>query len=183
MTDTLNALANTFAFGPGFKLGTKDLDKFFVGFDDSFNRLAKFHDEVAKNIPNYPPYNIKKVEDNKYVVELAVAGFGKSDVEITFEDGKLIVAGKAADDSDNENFLYKGIANRAFSRTFILNDQVEIKNAEMLNGMLKIFLERIIPEHKKPKKIEINEKPANGKSKDIKPMGELLMEDPLNRDL
>ena len=128
-------------------------------------------------------YNIKKVEDNKYVVELAVAGFGKSDVEITFEDGKLIVAGKAADDSDNENFLYKGIANRAFSRTFILNDQVEIKNAEMLNGMLKIFLERIIPEHKKPKKIEINEKPANGKSKDIKPMGELLMEDPLNRDL
>ena len=183
MTDALNALANTFAFGPGFKLGTKDLDKFFVGFDDSFNRLAKLHDEVAKNIPNYPPYNIKKVEDNKYVVELAVAGFGKSDVEITFEDGKLIVAGKAADDSDNENFLYKGIANRAFSRTFILNDQVEIKNAEMLNGMLKIFLERIIPEHKKPKKIEITEKPAKSKSSGIKPMGELLTEDPLNRDL
>ena len=183
MTDALNALANTFAFGPGFKLGTKDLDKFFVGFDDSFNRLAKLHDEVAKNIPNYPPYNIKKVEDNKYVVELAVAGFGKSDVEITFEDGKLIVAGTAADDSDNENFLYKGIANRAFSRTFILNDQVEIKNAEMLNGMLKIFLERIIPEHKKPKKIEITEKPAKSKSSGIKPMGELLTEDPLNRDL
>jgi molecular chaperone IbpA len=182
-TDTLTALANTFAFGPGFKYGTKDLDKFFVGFDDSFNRLAKLHDEVAKNIPNYPPYNIKKVEDNKYVVELAVAGFAKTDVEITFEDGKLIVAGKAADDNENENFLYKGIANRAFNRTFVLNDQVEIQNAEMLNGMLKIFLERIIPEHKKPKKIEINEKPAKGKSKDTKPMGELLMEEAHERGL
>ena len=165
MTDALSNLANTFAFGPGFKFGTKDLDKFFVGFDEPFNKLAKLHDEVAKNIPNYPPYNIKKVEDNKYVVELAVAGFAKSDVEITFEDGKLIVAGKTADDGDNENFIYKGISSRAFNRTFILNDQVEIQNAEMLNGMLKIFLERIIPEHKKPKKIEISEKPTKGKAK------------------
>jgi molecular chaperone IbpA len=180
MTDALNALANTFAFGPGFKLGTKDLDKFFVGFDDSFNRLAKLHDEVAKNIPNYPPYNIKKVEDNKYVVELAVAGFAKTDVEITFEDGKLMVAGKAADDSDNETFLFKGIANRAFNRTFVLNDQVEIQNAEMMNGMLKIFLERIIPEHKKPKKIEIAEKPVKEKAKS---KAELLTEDPENRGL
>ena len=175
-TDALKALANTFAFGPGFKFGTKDLDRFFVGFDEPFNKLAKLHDEVAKNIPNYPPYNIKKVEDNKYVVELAVAGFAKTDVEITFDDGKLIVAGKAADDSDNDNFLYRGIANRAFARTFVLNDQVEIQNAEMLNGMLKIFLERIIPEHKKPKKIEINaQKP--------KPLGELLMEDLENKGL
>lgn len=175
-TDALKALANTFAFGPGFKFGTKDLDRFFVGFDEPFNKLAKLHDEVAKNIPNYPPYNIKKVDDNKYVVELAIAGFAKTDVEITFDDGKLIVAGKAADDSDNDNFLYRGIANRAFARTFVLNDQVEIQNAEMLNGMLKIFLERIIPEHKKPKKIEINaQKP--------KPLGELLMEDLENEGL
>ena len=177
-TDTLKALANTFAFGPGFKFGTKDLDKFFVGFDDQFNQMAKMHDDLTKNIPNYPPYNIKKVKDNKYVIELAVAGFAKSDVEITFEDGKLIVAGKAADDSDTDNFLYKGIANRAFNRTFALNDQVEINNAEMLNGMLKIFLERIIPEHKKPKKIEIAEKPAKEKAK-----AELLTEDPEERGL
>ena len=177
-TDTLKALANTFAFGPGFKFGTKDLDKFFVGFDEQFNQMAKMHDDLTKNIPNYPPYNIKKVKDNKYVIELAVAGFAKSDVEITFEDGKLIVAGKAADDSDTDNFLYKGIANRAFNRTFALNDQVEINNAEMLNGMLKIFLERIIPEHKKPKKIDISEKPAKEKAK-----AELLTEDPEERGL
>jgi molecular chaperone IbpA len=163
MTDTLQALANTFAFGPGFKYGTKDIDKFFVGFDEQFNKMAKLHDEVTKNIPNYPPYNIKKVDDNKYTIELAVAGFAKQDIELEFVDNKLIVTGKATDDTDNETFLWKGIANRAFTRTFVLDDQVEIQNAEMLNGMLKIFLERIIPEHKKPKKIEINEKPSKGK--------------------
>jgi len=162
MTDALSALANTFAFGPGFKYGTKDIDKFFVGFDDQFNKIAKLHDEVTKNIPNYPPYNIKKVSDTKYSIELAVAGFAKQDIELEFADNKLIVTGKATEDSDNDMFLWKGIANRAFTRTFVLDDQVEIQNAEMLNGMLKIFLERIIPEHKKPKKIEINEKPSTG---------------------
>jgi molecular chaperone IbpA len=158
--DTLTALANTFAFGPGFKYGTKDLEKFFVGFDDSFDKLAKLHDEVTKNIPNYPPYNIKKVDDNKYTIEIAVAGFAKQDIDLEFANNKLIVAGKASDDSENDSFLWRGIANRAFTRTFVLDDQVEIQNAEMLNGMLKVFLERIIPEHKKPKKIEINEKPS-----------------------
>ena len=132
---------------------TKDFDKFFVGFDDHFNRMAKMHDEIAKNIPNYPPYNIRKADDNKYVIELAVAGFGKSDIEITLEDNKIIVKGNAKDDSDN--FLWKGIANRAFTRVFALDDQIEIKDAALLNGMLKIALERIIPEHKKPRKIDV----------------------------
>jgi molecular chaperone IbpA len=133
----------------------KDFDKFFVGFDDTYNRLAKIHDDLTQNIPNYPPYNIKKVEDNKYVIELAVAGFAKQDIEITIEDNKLIVKGNAADDTDN--FIFKGIANRAFTRTFALDEQIEIKDAAMFNGMLKIALERIIPEHKKPRKIEVKE--------------------------
>jgi molecular chaperone IbpA len=167
MTNLVDAIANTFAFGPGFKYGVKDIDKFFVGFDDQFNKLAKLHDEVTKNIPNYPPYNIRKVNDNKYTIELAVAGFAKQDVDIEFVDNKLIVSGKASDDSDNDTFLWKGIANRAFTRTFVLNDQVEIQNAEMLNGMLKIFLERIIPEHKKPKKIEIDEKTPKEEKKEL----------------
>ena len=132
---------------------TKDFDKFFVGFDDQFNRLAKMHDEIAKNIPNYPPYNIRKVEDNKYVIELAVAGFAKTDIEITLEDNKIIVKGNAKDDGDN--FLWKGIANRAFTRVFAIDDQIEIRDAALLNGMLKIALERIIPEHKKPRVIEV----------------------------
>ena len=145
----------------------KDFDKFFVGFDDTYNRLAKLHDDVTKYVPNYPPYNIKKVEDNKYVVELAVAGFAKQDIEITFEDGKLTVKGSTQD--DGENFIFRGIANRAFTRTFALDDQIEIRDAEMFNGMLKIFLERIVPEHKKPKKIEVKEKSTSAK--------QLLVED------
>lgn len=141
----------------------KDFDKYFVGFDDTYNRLAKMHDDLTKHIPNYPPYNIKKVDENKYVIELAVAGFAKQDIEITLENNKLIVSGNAADDGDN--FIFKGIANRAFTRTFALDDQIEIKNAAMLNGMLKIALERIIPEHKKPRKIEVKDEDSEVSSK------------------
>lgn len=141
----------------------KDADKFFVGFDDHINRIAKMHDDLTKNIPNYPPYNIKKTGDNTYVIEVAVAGFAESEVELTLEEGKLIVKGNAASNEADGNFLFKGIANRAFTRTFALDDQIEIQNAEMLNGMLKVFLERIIPEEKKPKKIEIQSGKKPGK--------------------
>ena len=132
-----------------------NLDKFFVGFDDQFNRMAKLHDDFTKNIPNYPPYNIKKTGDNNYVIELAVAGFAKQDIEIEFADDKLIIKGNTKDD-ESSDFLFKGIAARNFTRTFVLDDQIEIKDAAMLNGMLKIALERIIPEHKKPKKIHFS---------------------------
>jgi molecular chaperone IbpA len=138
-------------FGPGFK----DFDRFFVGFDDQFNRIAKMHDDLTKNIPNYPPYNIKKTGDNTYVIEIAVAGFARQDIEIELDNGNMIIKGSAKNEEEENNFLYKGIANRNFTRTFTLEDQIEIKDAEMINGMLKVFLERIIPEHKKPKKIEI----------------------------
>ena len=134
----------------------KDFDRFFVGFDDQFNRIAKMHDDLTKNIPNYPPYNIKKTGENSYQIEIAVAGFGRQDIDIELDDAKLIVKGNTSE--DNSDYLFKGIANRAFTRSFALNDQVEVKDAEMINGMLKVFLERIIPEHKKPKKIEVKEK-------------------------
>lgn len=137
----------------------KDFDKLYVGFDDQFNRMAKLHDDLAKNIPNYPPYNIKKTGENTYVVELAVAGFGQQDIEIELADSKLVVKGNIkSDEKQDEAFLFKGISNRAFTRSFVLDDQIEVQDAEMLNGMLKIFLERIIPEHKKPKKIEVKSK-------------------------
>jgi molecular chaperone IbpA len=157
--------------GPGFK----DFDKFFVGFDEQFNRLAKIHDDVTKNIPNYPPYNIRKTGDNTYVIEIAVAGFGKQEIDITFEDNKLIVAGSTKDDADN--FLFRGIANRAFTRTFALDDQIEIQDAALINGMLKIALERIIPEHKKPKKIEVNDTVETTETKTKKSTKQYLTED------
>jgi molecular chaperone IbpA len=138
--------------------GTKDLDKFFVGFDDQWNRLQKLHEDVTKNIPNYPPYNIKKIDDTHYTIELAVAGFGQSDIDIELDGGKLVVRGQVTTEDQEDNFLFKGIANRAFTRSFVLNDEVEVKDAEMINGMLKIALERLVPEAKKPKKIAVKTK-------------------------
>jgi len=134
----------------------KDFDRIWVGFDEQVARMHEMHDQFAKNIPNYPPYNIKKIDDNKYVIEMAVAGFAKSDIEVTMEDGKLIIEGKAHDDDkDNSQYLFQGLANRAFKRSFALSDHIEIDNAEYINGILKVALERIIPEHKKPKKVEV----------------------------
>ena len=137
----------------------KDFDRFFVGFDEQINRMAKLHDEMTRNIPNYPPYNIKKVDENKYVIEMAVAGFSKSEIEIEFADDKLVVRGNAKDDQPT-NYLFNGLANRPFTRTFALNDQVEIKGAALVNGLLQIGLERIIPDHKKPRKIEVSDEPS-----------------------
>ena len=138
----------------------KDFDKFFVGYDDQFSRMAKMHDDLTKHIPNYPPYNIKKTDENKYTIELAVAGFSKSSIDITLDDDKLIVKGFGQDDQKTADYLFQGIANRAFTRMFALSDQIEVKDAELVNGMLKIFLEKIIPEHKKPKKIEVKDEPS-----------------------
>lgn len=162
-------------FGPGFK--SQDFDKFFVGFDDQFNRIAKMHDDLTKNIPNYPPYNIRKTGDNTYVIELAVAGFAKQDIEIELADGKMLIKGNTQSQEEDESFLFKGIAGRNFVRTFVLDDQIEVKDAAMLNGMLKIFLERIIPEHKKPKKIEVKDVGEHKADKKSKP--QLLTEDPV----
>lgn len=158
----------------------KDYDKFFVGFDDHINRITKMHDDLTKNIPNYPPYNIKKTGDNTYVIEVAVAGFARQDIEIELADGKMIIKGNIQSQEAEDNFLFRGIANRAFTRSFALDDQIEVKDAEMFNGMLKVFLERIIPEHKKPKKIEVKDT-SEAKPKKSKP--ELLTEDPQGRDL
>ena len=125
-----------------------------IGFDETARRIRDFNESIAKSVPGYPPYNVKKVDDNKYIIELAVAGFGKSDIEITIEDGVLKISGATKTD-DSTNYLYKGIAERAFTRTFSLADTVEVKNADLINGMLKIWLENIIPESKKPRKVDI----------------------------
>lgn len=167
---------------PVFGSGFKDFDKFFVGFDDQFNRLAKIHDDITKNIPNYPPYNIKKVDDTHYVIELAVAGFSKSEIEIEFADDKLIVKGSAKEDANPYDYLFQGIAARNFTRTFALNDQIEIKGAALVNGMLKIALEKIIPEHKKPKKIEVSDEPSTVSVYASKNKPQLLVEEDADED-
>lgn len=127
-------------------------DPFAVGFSDVFKDLQ----EMSKNIKavSYPPYNIKQVKDNKYVIEMAVAGFSKSDIEVTLEGNKLIVKGNTKEDEE-DNFLFKGIANRNFTREFKINDKIEIENAELANGMLKIWLQNMIKTQELVKKIPL----------------------------
>ena len=133
------------------------LDPFVIGFDKLFKQLQDVSTNVAKNTPNWPPYNIKQVDDNTYVIEMAIAGFGKSDVEVTLEGNKLVVKG-ASKDNPEDDYIFKGIANRGFERAFTLNDQIEIKNAEMANGMLKVWLENIYQAQENIKKITIKDK-------------------------
>ena len=141
-------------FGETFK----DFDKFFVGFDEQVERMHKLHDEVTKNVPNYPPFNVRKVDDTHYVIELAVAGFAQNEIDIEIDGGKLIVKGNTTSADTEDNFLFKGIANRAFTRAWAIGDQYEVKDAELFNGMLKIALERFIPEEKKAKKVPVKTK-------------------------
>jgi molecular chaperone IbpA len=152
----VSKMVDTIANVPYFDPFTfaKDFTKTTVGFDSIFDRLKN----VTENLPkvNYPPYNIKKVSENTFVIELAVAGFGKQDIEIELQDGILKVKGQVTAD-ENADYLFKGIADRAFTRSFTLADTVEVKNADLINGMLKIWLERFIPEEKKAKKVPINE--------------------------
>ncbi len=124
----------------------------FIGFDTMLYRLREASETLPK-IPSYPPYNIKKIDDEHFVIEMAVAGFGKQNLDIELKDDTLTISGNL--DSDAEDYIYQGIANRAFTRKFNLADTVVVKNAELINGLLKIALERYIPEEKKAKKIDI----------------------------
>lgn len=135
-------------------------DTFAIGFDKFFDRIKELQTQTAKAI-TYPPYNIKKSGDNTYVIEMAVAGFGKHDIEITLEENTLKIDGHVKRDGDDEkNYLFKGIAERPFTRTFTLADTVEIKNAELINGMLRVWLDNIVPQ-KKARKVNIQEPTEN----------------------
>lgn len=156
----------TYSFDSTWTDMINSMSKNLIGGDHLFNSLMQTAEAATKTAVTYPPYNIKKIDDNKYVIEMAVAGFSKHDLEITLEDGKLTVDGKttldtAIGDGVNQTFLYKGISERPFKRVFALADTVEIKNADLINGLLKIWLENVIPENKKPKKIDIGQAPES----------------------
>jgi len=137
----------------------KTLDPYTVGFDSFFKDIEEVTKTIQKAVPSYPPYNIKQVSKNKYVIEMAVAGFAKSDIEVTLEGNKLVIKGSAQEnDTTEENFLFKGIANRNFTRAFTLADKIEIKDAEMVNGMLRVWLENFVQTQDAIKKIAIKEK-------------------------
>src|SRR5258706_9292903 len=122
-----------------------------VGFDHLFDML----DELSDNSQSYPPYNIERGDENHYRVTLAVAGFGEKDLSIEVRDGVLSVSGKH-DESQKQNFLYQGIAGRAFERRFQLAEHVEGKTARLEKRLVYVGLERNGPEEKKPRRISIN---------------------------
>ncbi len=129
-----------------------------VGFD----RLADMIDTAAKQEPGggYPPYNIEQLGEHEYRIELAVAGFGEDDLDIQVQENVLTITGKraASSEGDSRNFLHRGIAERSFERRFHLADNVEVRDADLRNGLLQVRLERQIPEEKKPRQISINGK-------------------------
>lgn len=139
---------------PSMESIRKSFDPFTIGFEDHFELLRDVAEKAQKAV-TYPPYNIKQVSDKKYVIEMAVAGFSKADIEVTLDGNKLVVKGAAKENELDASYLFKGISERPFTREFKLNDKIEIENAELANGMLKIWLANMVKVQDAVKKIAI----------------------------
>ena len=130
-----------------------------IGFDDVFNHFESMFDGDVFTAPmtNYPPYNIVRTGDYTYDIELALAGFGKDDIDVKYEDGVVTV--KSVHDTENKDekdgVQYRGISKRHFTKSFTIADDVVVQGAELKDGLLKISMERIIPDAKKARSIEV----------------------------
>ena len=135
----------TFDFSPLYRSA--------VGFD----RLMTVLDAAQKNggADSYPPYNIEKIGEDEYQITVAVAGFSSADLDVEVRDGQLLIVGKGTTEEHDNHFLHRGIARRAFERRFQLADHVEVKAADLADGLLRVDLIREIPEAMKPRKIRI----------------------------
>jgi molecular chaperone IbpA len=126
-------------------------DPFFIGFNRELSRLNTAH---KTNSQTYPPYDLLKLDEDTYRISLAVAGFSRENIDISVDNGTLIIKGEIVEVLDAE-VVHKGIASRKFVRSFALGEYMEVTGAEMKDGMLHINVDRVIPEDKKPKTIEI----------------------------
>ena len=126
-----------------------------IGFDRLFDLLE--NSTASQGGENYPPFDLVKVGDNQYRIDLAVAGFKPDEIDITAQQNVLIVSGKKADDDENrgQDYIYRGIATRSFERRFALADHIQVRGADLKDGLLAIELVREIPEAMKPRKISI----------------------------
>ena len=130
-----------------------DLRPFSVGFDDLFDH---FNNQLEiKQTSSYPPYNINRIDDLNYQIEMALAGFSKTDIDIKYADNQLTIKSVDSDDKVEKETLHRGISKRKFSRTFTLAEDIKVNGAELKDGMLLIELEKIVPEEKKPRTIDI----------------------------
>ena len=142
----------TLAHHTNFTAG--DLERFMglsIGFDSLFDRIPT----VAQQDNGYPPYNIRKVDDYNYVIEIALAGFSERDIEVEVADGVISVRSKEDKDTVETEYVHRGIARRAFSRTWTLSDDMIVNGAEFQNGLLNINLEKVVPDEKKPRIVPI----------------------------
>ena len=135
------------------------LKPFSVGFDSIFEEFDRVLDSTERYNSNYPPYNICKLNDNDYKIEVALAGYSKDDIEIELKDNMLSVRNKTKEkvvNDESNGVIHKGISTRQFERSFTISEDIKVKNADLKNGLLNIDLERIVPEEKKPRLININ---------------------------
>ena len=132
-----------------------------VGFDSMFDRFEHMMNDEFFTVPstNYPPYNIVKTGKYTYDIQVALAGYGKKDIDVSFENSVLTIKSVKDKDEkeveDNDGVLHKGIAKRMFTKSFTIAEDVEIKGAELKDGLLNVSMEKVIPEHKKARTIEI----------------------------
>ena len=135
------------------------LRPFSVGFDSIFEEFDRMLESPERYNSNYPPYNIHKLSDNDYKIEVALAGFSKEDIELELKDSTLTIRNKTKEkviNDENNGVIHKGISTRQFERSFTISEDIKVKNAELKNGLLNIDLERIIPDEKKPRLINIS---------------------------
>jgi molecular chaperone IbpA len=128
-----------------------DVEKYSIGMDEWFNRFGTVHESCN----NYPPYNLIKESETEFRLEVALAGYKKEDIEVFTEWNKLFVEANKVETSDLEEYLYNGLAKRAFTRTWTLSDDVQLSDIKFEDGLLVLKLNRVIPEHQKRKVYEI----------------------------
>jgi molecular chaperone IbpA len=131
-----------------------------VGFD-RVSRLMDAASRIDDSALSYPPYNIERTGEETYRITMAVAGFGENDITITTQDNQLLISGKLGKDDDNQSYLYRGIAGRAFERRFTLADHIRVNGASLVNGLLHVDLVREVPEAMKPRQVKISTSPSS----------------------
>ena len=134
------------------------LRPFSVGFDSIFDEFDRVLESTERHNSNYPPYNIHKINENEFKIEVALAGYSKDDIELELKDSTLTVCNKQKEKIVNDevnDVIHKGISTRQFERAFTISEDIKVKNAELKNGLLNVDLERIIPDEKKARLISI----------------------------
>ena len=134
----------------------------FLGFDQLFDTLHNTNLETARGA-GYPPYNVIKRDDGHFLIEIAVAGFSKEDIDLTLEKGVLTIIGKKKSGAAQRDYAHSGISQRAFERSFTLADTLKVVGADIVDGMLVVILENNIPEEDKPQTINLGDLPKSAK--------------------